>query len=276
MIVKREEWQARRVAHRKRVAPWIESHRHRAARGEKHPVYDFLFTYYSFRAAHLLRWSPGVGVQLEDCEETDWPAFLENGCISAERFPEHRRSFLKWAIGYQEAILNREPSFGCFGLHEWAMLYRTADVRHSRVPLRLSMEEIAEVVESQSLRCTHYDAFRFFTPAAAPRNRVELTRADAPEHDQGGCIHANMDLYKFAYTIAPFTSAELLADAFELARTLRELDMRASPYDLRHFGIEPIAIETQSGREDYIHQQRRLAIIAQSLRRRLVVEYRRL
>jgi hypothetical protein len=276
MILKREEWQSRRAAHRRRVAPWLEDHHRRAARGEKHPVYDFLFTYYSFRAAHLLRWSPGVEVQLDGCEETDWPAFFDNGYLSADRFPEHRRSFLCWAIDYQEAILNREPSFGCFGLHEWAMLYRTEDVRHSQVPLRLSMEEIAEVVESQGLRCTHYDAFRFFTPAAVSRNRIQLTRANTPEHDQGGCIHANMDLYKFAYTIAPFTSAELLADAFELARTLRELDMRASPYDLREFGFDPIAIETQSGREDYIHQQRRLAAEAQTLRRRVLMEYRRL
>ena len=32
----------------------------------KHPVHDFLFTYYSFRPAQLRRWSPGYGVVLAD------------------------------------------------------------------------------------------------------------------------------------------------------------------------------------------------------------------
>ncbi len=40
--------------------------------------------------------------------------------------------------------------------------------------------------------------------------------------------------------------AELIADCFELARDIRETDMRASPYDLRALGFTPIAIETPS------------------------------
>jgi hypothetical protein len=156
------------------------------------------------------------------------------------------------------------------------MVYHTDDIRHSQVPLRLSMDEIACVVESQGLRCTHYDAYRFFTPAAAPRNRIALTRADAPRHDQGGCIHANMDLYKFASTVAPFTTAELIADAFELARDIRELDMRASPYDLTAYGFEPIRIETLSGREEYVERQKAFAVAARELRLRLLEQYRRI
>src|SRR5207253_7220903 len=59
------EWRRRQAAHRARVRPWVEDRTRRAGRGEKHPVYDFLFEYYSFRPSYLARWSPGVGVRLE-------------------------------------------------------------------------------------------------------------------------------------------------------------------------------------------------------------------
>ncbi|MGL1409555.1 hypothetical protein ACSTIX_23730, partial [Vibrio parahaemolyticus] len=69
----------------------------------------------------------------------------------------------------------RPAQFGCFGLHEWAMAYRTEDVRHA-VPLRLGSDGTDAVVESHDLKCTHFDAFRFFTPDAVPRNRTALSR----------------------------------------------------------------------------------------------------
>ena len=47
-----------------------------------------------------------------------------------------------------------------------------------------------------------------------------------------------MDLYKWAYKLSPATPGELVADCFELAADIRELDMRASPYDLRDHGYE--------------------------------------
>ena len=39
----------------------VGDHLARRQRGVKHPVHDFLFTYYSFRPAQLRRWSPGFG-----------------------------------------------------------------------------------------------------------------------------------------------------------------------------------------------------------------------
>jgi hypothetical protein len=251
------------------------------ARHEKHPVYDFLFEYYSFRPAHLLRWTPGFDVPLVGATRADiaWSEFVPTDgglLLPAEAFPGPRASYLAWAVGYLEAVLVREPSFACMGLHEWAMVYRDPAVRHPYVPLRLLRAEIDAVVASQALRCTHYDAFRFFTPAAVPLNRWELTRATSAEHDQPGCVHANMDLYRFAYKIAPFCPSDLVADAFELARGAREVDMRASPYDLRGFGFLPIAIETRAGREEYVEHQRRLAAQAHPIRERVLGVYRRL
>ena len=271
------EWRARRDAHRRRVGPLAAD---RVARsGRKHPVYDFLFEYYSFRAAHLLRWSPGVDVVLEGATlpDCDWPHLFrvcDGGIVlPAASFPEKRRAYLTWAIDYLRTTGDREPQFGCFGLHEWAMVYRTEDVRHSRVPLRIAAES---VVESMPLRCTHYDAFRFFTPAAVPRNRVELTRDGTTEHDQPGCVHVTMDLYKFAYKLAPWVPSEVIAEAFELAAVARELDMRASPYDLSEYGFTPIRIETKDGREEYVREQRELTKRAEPVRAKVRAAYKTL
>ena len=120
------------------------------------------------------------------------------------------------------------------------------------------------------LCCSHFDAFRFFTAPARPLNRLQPTRQASLDLEQGGCLHANMDLYKWAFKLAPLTPAELTADCFELARDIREVDMRASPYDLRSLGYEPIAIETPAGREEYERHQRAFASRGEPLRARLV------
>src|SRR3954471_22561229 len=57
-------WREMQSAHESRVRAWTDPHQTRAARGEKHPVYDFLFDYYAFRPSWLRRWHPGVGVTL--------------------------------------------------------------------------------------------------------------------------------------------------------------------------------------------------------------------
>jgi hypothetical protein len=56
LILSEPEWLARRAAHEQRVQVWLGPHQARAARGEKHPVHDFLFSYYAFRPAWLRRW----------------------------------------------------------------------------------------------------------------------------------------------------------------------------------------------------------------------------
>jgi hypothetical protein len=277
-ILTRNVWQADRAVYLARVRPWVEDRLRRRSRGQKHPVYDFLFEYYSFRPGHLMRWSPGSGVILEGAkiEDIGWSEFLPSFRLRAGDFPPHRIPYLQWAVGHLEATQSREASLACFGLHEWAMIFRDPNVRHPYVPLRLTRDEIDAVVDNQPLRCTHYDAFRFFTLAAAPMNRVELTRQTAIDHDQPGCVHANMDLYRFAYKIAPFCPSELLADAFELAVASREIDMRASPYDLRSYGFPPICIESREGREEYVERQREIAERARPIRERMAAEYRHL
>jgi hypothetical protein len=156
------------------------------------------------------------------------------------------------------------------------MLYRSDAPRHTEVALRLSGAEIDQVVERSELRCTHFDAYRFFTPSATPLNRSVLNRELTTEFDQPGCIHVTMDLYKFAHKIAPWCPSEVIADAFLLAASAREIDMRASPYDLGDYGLTPIKIESPDGRAEYILAQRELSERAAPIRARLLEIYRAL
>jgi hypothetical protein len=88
--------------------------------------------------------------------------------------------------------------------------------------------------------------------------------------EQPGCLHANMDLYKYAIWFTPFISSELIADCFDLARTARTLDMKASPYELASYELQPIALETAEGRREYIAQQTRIMQAAEPLRQQLL------
>ena len=277
-ILAEAKWLERRRAHEKRVRGWTDPHQERAMRGEKHPVYDFLFNYYAFRAAWLRRWHPGPDVALAGDaahEYLRWSEYRETAegvSLNVGALKPRRREFVSWLRDLIQITNERPAFFGCFGMHEWAMVYRqTADeVRHNDWPLRFPPETLARIVEATPLRCTHYDAFRFFTHPARPLNKSQPTREGLHENEQRGCLHANMDLYKWATKLAPFGSAELTADCFELARDIREVDMRASPYDLRALGFEPIMVENESGRAEYEQHQRAFAKRGQPLRSRLL------
>jgi hypothetical protein len=248
------------------------------ARGERHPVYDFLFEYYSWRPGSLERWHPGIGVALAGEGAREFLAFARyretadraTVVASVRALPPHRLESVRWIASLLRACAERPAFFGCFGMHEWAMVYRSDDVRHARVPLRFPPQEIARVVEATGVRCSHFDAFRFFTPAARPLNRHQPAHDTRLALEQRGCVHVTMDLYKWAIKLTPFAPGELVADVFELAVAAREFDMRASPYDLRAFGFEPVKVETPEGRAHYEREQRALAQRAVPLRGRLL------
>jgi hypothetical protein len=163
----------------------------------------------------------------------------------------------------------RSAQFGCFGLHEWAMVYRASETRHE-VPLRLGQQGTDAVVDAHPVKCSHFDAFRFFTPDAVPLNAAALTRESQPFLEQSGCLHAGMDVYKWATKLGPLVPGDLLLDCFELARDIRQLDMRASPYDLSEWGYSPVAIETAAGKAEYVAAQRGFAERGNALRARVV------
>ena len=268
LVLDATEWHARRAAHEARVDAWLAPHLARRQAGEKHPVEDFLFTYYSFRPAQLRRWHPGAGVTLEG-GEPDKDYIETGGGVTLDPSIAKRKS-TEWIRTLFERTSGRPAHFGCFGMHEWAMVYRAEGVRHEQVPLRLSPAETARVVDENRVRCSHFDAFRFFTPAARPLNRLRPTRDAQHDNEQPGCLHANMDLYKWAYKLSPLVESELVADAFALAREIRTLDMRASPYDLADLGYPPVRVETAEGRAEYAAAQRDFATRAAPLRGRLI------
>ncbi|OLF15086.1 3-methyladenine DNA glycosylase [Actinophytocola xanthii] len=267
-------WESRRAAHQARVRAWTDPVRERRAGGVAHPVLDFLFTYYSYRPSRLLRWHPGPGVVLTGPaarEYLRWPAYRTvSGGVALGPLPESRGAAVRFVRSLLAATAERTPRFGCFGLHEWAMVYRTSAMRHESWPLRLGAAGTDRVVESLPVRCTHFDAFRFFTPAARPLNEVQLSRPDQLAQEQPGCLHAGMDLYKWAYKLDPFAPSDLVADCFELAHDIRVLDMCASPYDLSALGYEPVEIETARGRAEYARRQAAFTARAAPLRARLI------
>ncbi|MCR5976772.1 3-methyladenine DNA glycosylase [Gordonia jinghuaiqii] len=265
------QWRARSESHRREVDDLIGPYLAARRRGAKHPVIDFLFTYYSSRPAHVLRWHPGYGVLLDDAEE-----FLsltgyerrDSGVTVGHSCLRRRVDALTAAVDLLGATAARPARLGCFGLHEWAMVYRAQDTRHD-VPLRLGRSGTDAVVEQMPLRCTHFDAFRFFTDPARPRNETVLDRATQIEHEQPGCLHATMDLYRYCFTLAPLIPSDLTLECFALALRARDLDMRASPYDLRDLGYHPVPIETPAGRAEYVREQARIADDGAVLRERL-------
>jgi hypothetical protein len=273
------EWRARRAAHEARADRLVAARRERARKGERDPVEDFLFTYYPFRFSAVRRWTPGAGVALADADElADGRRFLRgaDGLVRVALPDAAQAGRLAFSLGLCRAVAKRAAFHGCFGLHEWAMVYGQAEQRrHGAWSLRLGAEGTDAVVRAMPVRCTHYDAFRFFTPGARPLNKVVPTLEARTDNEQPGCVHVTMDLFKWSMKAQPWVSAELAADAFELAHVARTVDMRASPYDFSAIGLKPIAIETAEGRMEYEAEQRRLSALAKPVRARLIAELER-
>jgi hypothetical protein len=276
LLLDQADWLDRERRYRERADEFLEPHLQRMRAGEAHPVWDFLFTYYSLRPRQLRIWHPGFGVALDG-----QAAQRYLGRSGYERSPrgvtvshDHllaRIDTVRFIARLLRATASRPARLNCFGLHEWAMVYRApAARRHDQVPLRLGPTGTDTVVESMPLRCSHFDAFRFFTEPATVRNAGTPTRADQIAWEQPGCVHANMDLYKWSYKLSPLVSSELVLDCLELAADARALDMRASPYDLAAKGLTPIAIETPRGGAEYVRCQRDIARRAAPLREALL------
>lgn len=286
-----DEWLPLAQAHGAKVDVYAEPYLQRRSHGEKHPVEDFLFTYYTLKPAQLRRWHPGSGtVLLGDAalERLGWKYYraahdgeraalglspAEPAVVAdAAEFLTARRSAVDFAVVILAGTAARPAQLGCFGLHEWAMAYRSEEngIRHEYLPLRLGAEGTDEVVEQNRIRCSHFDAFRFYTPQAVPLNELAPNRENQRAMEQPGCLHANMDLYKWTYKLLPILPSELLMEAFELSWRIRAMDMRAAPYQLSDWGYEPIQIENAEGKAQYVTYQREFSAEAAVLRSRLL------
>ena len=158
--------------HEERADALTAAHRQRKQRGEKHAVEDFLFTYYPFSPARLRRWHPGWRVGYEASADLDadgnpviadvdeagrrsW--YVESPGPKAVRRADVARYLAERASAFSfmtrllraSTLTRRRPEFGCFGLHEWAMVHRVPEggQRHEDLPLRLTPAETDAVVE---------------------------------------------------------------------------------------------------------------------------------
>jgi hypothetical protein len=264
---------------------------------QEHPVYNFLHNYYQYSTHDLRKFSPGLGVYLmgarvglvADEQHLLDERFMifdeQGGQYDAAKFGQHIVGKGDWdrftkARDVLAATAAKTAFFGCFGMHEWAMLYSgngSPVKRHQeKLLLRVSQEVIDVTVGAPGvMRCTHFDAFRFFQPGAKPFNAIAPTRSTQKRYEQPGCIHANMDLFRYAYTLYPLIPSVLLVNALEVAVEARKIDLRASPYDVSGFeGCEtPICVETPQGRKLYIEEQERIANMGYPVRKKLLAVY---
>ena len=251
----RSEWEAAEAAHDARVDAATAAHLRRRADGRRHPVEDFLFTYYSQRPAQLRRWHPGPGwCSRGGRSPARWLAVLHGGRPGSAARPDQLRRARGDDRAVRRATCWRQPRarpgrFGCFGLHEWAMVYRLGEdeVRHAGWPLRLGAAGTDAVVEAHQLRCSHFDAFRFFTPPARPLNAAPADPRAPGGHGAAGLPARQDGPLQVGVQALPAVPSDLVMDCFELAREIRELDMRASPYDLRELGYDAGADRDAAG-----------------------------
>lgn len=268
-------WRDRAQAHAQRVDALLGQHLKRRDAGIAHPVDDFMFSYYSYRPGQLRTWHPGYGVVLDGGSERyghlrGYEITDDGGASVPQQYLTSQQRTIRGIRNLLRATEQREASYSCFGLHEWAMVYRSDSTRHGQFGLRLGAKATDAVVDSHRIACTHFDAFRFFTEPAIPLNELQPTSATREAFEQPGCLHAGMDLYKHAYRLAPLIDSGLIVDCFAHAHAVRELDIRASPYDLRELGYQPVAIETAEGKAAYVRAQRSFEHSGQLLRARLI------
>ena len=112
-----------------------------------------------------------------------------------------------------------------------------------------------------------------------PRRRFQRIR-DAAVHAQAlqagagqddGIVLAFLQLAHAGVHVTPQVGElEIGAKCFQLALKARELDMRASPYDLSSYGYDPVKIETREGRVEYEVAQREINLQSYPLRQSII------
>ncbi|MBM7825201.1 hypothetical protein JOD55_001028 [Arcanobacterium pluranimalium] len=289
-ILSPDEWIPRWLHHDEQSRARTADHIARRKRGEKNPLEDFLWNYYPLRPGRFHTWYPGidddgaVALQRPASSLSDARAYWskivqsrwfchsddETYCyLDLEAFTQHRAHGISFLRTLLRKVQDTQPVFGCLGWHEWAMAYKIDTLRHP-LPLRLGTETTNTLVEQAHIRCTHFDAYQFFSPAAVELNTVKPTYDSVLEFEQPGCIHVSMDLLRACIQLGPLIPGELLIESYDLALRARTIDMAASPYDCSTLGLAPIQIETAAGKAQYIQAQQELTELARPLRAKIL------
>jgi hypothetical protein len=226
-VLDRHEWTERAESHRERVRVLLQDGMvdHKGAQPDgtefggldpKNPIFNFLLDYYNIRGRkgtrRLAKWSPGINVVLRDAEhgrDVEEPqGLLARKCVRTDAHggglvfsavhlaavdPDTFAKTFEWYRMILAATAEHQPVLNCFGLHEWAMIYRPPGApeppslayQKDVLPLRVSQEVINAAVERRGVKCTHIDAIRFFAQDAAPLNKH--TGTEWPKPKPTGC-----------------------------------------------------------------------------------------
>ena len=173
-------WAVSAMAHKLRVEKLLQGNLYK---DPNHPIYNFIFNYFFFKPSTLFQYSAGLDAILaldESFQKFLNPKGLSKNSDGIFYDPnlhfrtQNQKESITFTLSLLQSVYGRAPSFCCFGLHEWAMLYRVNESGNmpskcsprQALPLRLSQDDIKKIVESNNIRCSHIDAFRFFTPLA--------------------------------------------------------------------------------------------------------------
>ena len=220
---------------RERVDRLLAEHLARRARGETHPVEDFLHAYYSFSPGRLRRWHPGPGVVLAGAAgmpRASWRFYRDR-----RRRGGPRRRGVPRGAG-RHGRLRAGPPHGDPRPARDRRLLRPPRVGHglpagtgAGAAYRAAPAARPRTAPTPSSTATRSGAATTTPSASSPARRGRATACSRPATvqvalEQPGCLHAGMDVYKWAYKLTPAIPSELVADAFELARDIRVLDMQ--------------------------------------------------
>ena len=176
------------------------------------------------------------------------------------------------------ATAARPAHFGCFGMHEWAMVYRVAEdePRHPAYPLRLGQDgtdgwssRIGSPARISTLiGSSPSPPGRRNIPAARPRRPagVRATGVSARRH---GPLQARLP----ARAVIP---SELSRTASRSPATSASSTCGRRPMTSVDLGFEPVRVETAEGKRVYAAAQAGFAERGAPLRQRLIVACERL
>ena len=243
---------ARRRLDRRRTWPG-------ARHGVKHPVEDFLFTYYSHRPGAAAPLAPGRGRRADrrrpaelgrDYRATprrrrrSTPRRYARGAATRSRWirdllAAHRRAARRtWAAS--------ACTSGRWSTGRPRRRYGTTPGRCACRPRRTAAGRRGARRAVQPLR--RVPLLHRAGPAAQRAARRPGSRSTSSS-SPAACTPTWTSTS--GRTSSPrWSPSELVADCFALARDIRALDMRASPYDLAALGYEPVRVETPEGRAD--------------------------
>ena len=193
--------------------------------------------------------------------------------VDLDAFRQARGSQLAFTARLLGATAAAPGQFGCFGLHEWAMVFQQDDTarRHQDWPLRLGQAGTDDVVREHQIRCTHFDAFRFFTPPARPLNGLQPDRESQTAVGAAGLparVHGRLQMGLQADSGGAERPAAGRVRAREVdpgtghARVAVRPDRAGLPARARS--------KPPAGKAEYVAAQREFGRQAQLLRRRLL------